>query len=480
MNLKVVLKVLGTVMFWESVLMIPSLIISIIDNSYDRDAFIVSIILLGFIGQMLKSIKVTVNIRKREAYASVALSWLMLSLSGALPYYISGTTPNYLDALFETASGFTTTGATIFTNVESLPRSILFWRSFTLWIGGMGVLVFTMALAPSLGARSIFLMRAELPGPSSGKLVPKLSDTAKILYIIYAVMTAVTLILFLAGGMPLFDAVIHAFGTAGTGGFSVKASGLGHYGSAFIEWTTLVLMFLFGINFSVYYELLKGNWKTALKNEELIVYVIFVISAVFLIFINILPVYNFSISESIRNSAFQVTSVITTTGFATINTNIWPMLSKMLLLILMITGACSGSTTGGLKMIRVIILFKAVIREVRHTVHPSSVSRIKIGGKSVEDDIIDNTLIFSFTYIFVLFVSALILSLDNFDFMTTFSAALASVSNTGSGFELIGPLGSFSQFSNLSKLTMTISMIIGRLEVLPVITLISPSIWQKQ
>ena len=480
MNLKVVLKVLGTVMFWESVLMIPSLIISIIDNSYDRDAFIVSIILLGFIGQMLKSIKVTVNIRKREAYASVALSWLMLSLSGALQYYISGTTPNYLDALFETASGFTTTGATIFTNVESLPRSILFWRSFTLWIGGMGVLVFTMALAPSLGARSIFLMRAELPGPSSGKLVPKLSDTAKILYIIYAVMTAVTLILFLAGGMPFFDAVIHAFGTAGTGGFSVKASGLGYYGSAFIEWTTLVLMFLFGINFSVYYELLKGNWKTALKNEELIVYVIFVISAVFLIFINILPVYNFSISESIRNSAFQVTSVITTTGFATTDTNIWPLLSKMLLLILMITGACSGSTTGGLKMIRVIILFKAVIREVRHTVHPSSVSRIKIGGKSVEDDIIDNTLIFSFTYIFVLFVSALILSLDNFDFMTTFSAALASVSNTGSGFELIGPLGSFSQFSNLSKLTMTISMIIGRLEVLPVITLISPSIWQKQ
>jgi len=268
MNLKVVLKVLGTVMFWESVLMIPSLIISIIDNSYDRDAFIVSIILLGFIGQMLKSIKVTVNIRKREAYASVALSWLMLSLSGALQYYISGTTPNYLDALFETASGFTTTGATIFTNVESLPRSILFWRSFTLWIGGMGVLVFTMALAPSLGARSIFLMRAELPGPSSGKLVPKLSDTAKILYIIYAVMTAVTLILFLAGGMPLFDAVIHAFGTAGTGGFSVKASGLGHYGSAFIEWTTLVLMFLFGINFSVYYELLKGNWKTALKMKN--------------------------------------------------------------------------------------------------------------------------------------------------------------------------------------------------------------------
>lgn len=247
MNLKVVFKVLGTVLFWESVLMIPSLSFSIIDNSYDRDAFIVSIILLGFIGLMLKSIRATVNIRKREAYASVALSWLMMSLFGALPYYISGAAPNYIDALFETASGFTTTGATIFACVESLPRSILFWRSFTLWVGGMGVLVFTLALAPSLGARSIFLMRAELPGPSSGKLVPKLSDTAKILYMIYAAMTGVTIIIFLIGGMPLFDAVIHAFGTAGTGGFSLKAGGLGHYSSAFIEWTTLILMFLFGI-----------------------------------------------------------------------------------------------------------------------------------------------------------------------------------------------------------------------------------------
>ncbi|HBC30243.1 MAG TPA: potassium transporter KefA [Clostridiales bacterium] len=480
MNLKVVFKVLGTVLFWESVLMIPSLIISIIDNSYDRDAFIVTIILLAFMGLMLKSIKVSVNLRKREAYASVALSWLMMSLCGALPYYISGVAPNYIDALFETASGFTTTGATIFANVEILPRSILFWRSFTLWIGGMGVLVFTLALAPSLGARSIFLMRAEFPGPSSGKLVPKLSDTAKILYIIYSIMTGVTIFLFLLGGMPLFDAVIHAFGTAGTGGFSVKSGGLGHYGSSFIEWTTLVLMFLFGINFSLYYAALKGNWKTAIKNDELKIYFIFVILSVLLIFINILPVYNFSISDSIRNSAFQVTSIITTTGFAATDINIWPLLSKIVLMILMVTGACSGSTTGGLKMIRVIILFKSVIREINHTIHPSSVSKIKIGGKSVDDDVVDNTLIFFFTYILILFVSAMILSLDNFDFMTTFSAALASVSNTGSGFELIGPLGNFSQFSNLSKITMTLCMIIGRLEVLPVIALVSPTMWQKQ
>lgn len=480
MNLKVVLKVLGTVLFWESVLMVPSLIISIIENSYDRNAFIVSIVLLGFIGLMLKNIKVNLNIRKREAYASVALSWLMMSLFGALPYYISGAAPNYIDALFETASGFTTTGATIFANVETLPRSILFWRSFTLWIGGMGVLVFTLALAPSLGARSIFLMKAEFSGASSGKLVPKLSETAKLLYIIYGVMTGVTVILFLIGGMPLFDAVIHAFGTAGTGGFSAKAGGLGHYGSSFIEWITVFLMFLFGINFSLYYAALKGNWKSFLKNEELRFYFIFVIFAILLIFINILPVYNFSLSDSIRNSAFHVTSIITTTGFATTDINMWPLLSKIVLFILMVTGACSGSTTGGLKLIRVMILFKSVIREVNHAIHPSSVSKIKIGGKSIDDEIVDNTLIFFFAYIFILFVSIVILSLDNFDFMTTFSAALASISNIGSGFELIGPLGNFSQFSSLSKVTMALCMIIGRLEVLPVIALVSPSMWHKQ
>lgn len=480
MNLRVVLKILGTVLFWESVLMIPSLIISIIENSYDRNAFIISIILLGFIGFMLKSIKVGLNIRKREAYASVALSWLRMSLFGALPYYLSGAAPNYIDALFETASGFTTTGATIFENVEILPRSILFWRSFTLWVGGMGVLVFTLALAPSLGARSIFLMRAEYPGPSAGKLVPRLSDMAKILYIIYGVMTGVTVIIYLIGGMSLFDAVIHAFGTAGTGGFSVKTGGLGHYSSLFIEWTTLVLMFLFGINFSLYYTALKGNWRISLKNEELIFYFIIVIVAVIIIFINIMPVYNFSVSDSLRNSAFQVTSVITTTGFATTDINMWPLLSKMVLLILMITGACSGSTTGGLKLVRVIILFKSVIRDVDHTIHPSSVRTIKIGGKSVDDEIVNNAFIFFFVYIAILFISTVILSLDNFDFMTTFSASVASLSNIGSGFELIGPLGNFSLFSNLSKITMTLCMIVGRLEVLPVIALISPSMWNKQ
>lgn len=480
MNLKIVFKILGIVLSWESVSMIPSLLLSIIDNSIDRNAFIISILILGLLGFTLKRIKVDFNIRKREAYASVALCWLAMSLLGALPYFLSGISPNYIDALFETASGFTTTGATIFTNVEILPRSILFWRSFTLWIGGMGVLVFTLALGPSLGgARSIYLMRAEFTGPSPGKLVPKLSDTAKILYIIYTAMTAVTIVLMLIGGMPLFDSIIHAFGTAGTGGFSLKSYNIGSYGSSFIEWVTAILMFLFGINFSIYYLILKGDWKNALKNEELRVYGVFVFISICLIFLNILPVYEYSISDSLRNATFHVTSIITTTGYAISDINLWPLLSKILLLILMFTGACAGSTTGGIKLMRILVLFKSVGREIKYTIHPGSVSKIKVDGKSIEDHIVKDILIFFFTYIVTLFIGVLILSLDNFDFMTTFSAALASISNIGSGFELIGPLGNFSEFSNLSKVTMTLCMIIGRLEVLPVIALFSPPMWHK-
>lgn len=479
MNLKIVFKILGIVLFWEAVLMFPSLLISIIDNSIDRNAFIISILIVGLLGFVLKSIKVDFNIRKREAYASVALCWVVMSLLGALPYFLSRISPNYIDALFETTSGFTTTGATIFTNVELLPRSILFWRSFTLWIGGMGVLVFTLALAPSLGgARSIYLMRAEFTGPSPGKLVPKLSETAKIMYVIYGAMTGITIILMLIGGMPLFDSVIHAFGTAGTGGFSLKSYSLGSYDSSFIEWVTAILMFLFGINFSLYYVISKGDWKSILKNEELKFYGIFVFISILLIFINILPVYRYSISDSLRNSAFHVTSIITTTGYAISDINLWPLLSKILLIIFMFTGACAGSTTGGIKLMRILVLFKSVRREIKHTIHPGSVSKIKIDGRSIEDDTVKAILIFFFTYILILFVAVVILSLDNFDFMTTFSAALASISNIGSGFEIIGPLGNFSEFSNLSKFTMSLCMIIGRLEVLPVIALLSPSMWR--
>ena len=387
MNLKIVLKIIGTVLFWESVLMTPSFIIAVIDNSFDRNAFLIAIGITATIGLILKNIKAKeYTLRKREAFASVALCWLVISLFGALPYYISGITNSYIDALFETASGFTTTGATIFSNVESLPPSMLFWRSFTLWIGGMGVLVFTMALAPSLGARSIFLMEAEHAGLSPGRLVPKLSDTAKILYAIYSTMTLITIIIFVIGGMPFFDAVIHAFGTAGTGGFSMKTYSIGHYNSVFLEWATVVFMFMFGINFSLYYIILKKDIKTVLRNEELRFYGGLVIASTVLIFINILPLYNYSLGDSLRNAAFQVTSVTTTTGFSITDLNMWPMFSKSLLLLLMFTGACTGSTTGGMKLIRIIILFKSVLKEIKQTIHPGSISKIKIDHKTIDND----------------------------------------------------------------------------------------------
>lgn len=481
MNFAVVLKILGTVMWWEAILMLPSLIISLVDNSYDIQAFIISIIVTGIFGLLLKKINLKgSSMKKREAYSSVALCWLIISIFGALPFYLSGAAPNFVDAFFESASGFTTTGSSIFTNVEHLPRSLLFWRSFTLWIGGMGVLIFTLTLSNTLGARSIFLMHAESTGPVPGKLVPKLSETARILYIIYVLMTIIAVLLFTAGGMPIFDSFIHAFGTAGTGGFSSKALSIGYYNSDFIEWSTGILMFLFGINFTLYYFIFKGEWKNTIKSEELRLYTAIVVVVVSLIYLNNLPTYDYSVYETLKKSFFQVTSTITTTGFATTDINLWPMFSKSLIMIIMFTGACAGSTTGGLKLLRILILSKSVIYEIKHTIHPNSIQTVKVDGKTIDNNTIKSILIFFFIYIIIILASMLIISLENYDFMTTFSSVVASVGNIGSGFEIISPLGNFSSFSNLSKLTLSLCMIIGRLELIPVIALFSPSMWKKQ
>lgn len=481
MNIRVVLKLLGTVLLWESVLMIPSLIISIADNSYDINAFIITIIVIGIFGLSLMRTKTNgLQMRKREGFASVGICWVLMSLLGALPFYLSGAIPSYIDSVFETASGFTTTGSSIVTNIESFPRGLLFWRSFTHWIGGMGVLVLTLALMPSLGARSVFLMRAESPGPSPGKLVPKISETAKILYIIYAAMTAIQIVLLVVAGMPVFDSFIHAFGTAGTGGFSSKALSVGAYNNPYIDWIITVFMFLFGVNFTLHYLLIKGDWKSIYKNEEFRLYLFTVIASVILICINILPLYNHSAKEALRYAAFQVSTIVTTTGYATADFNMWPMFSKAILLILMLFGACAGSTGGGIKFIRVLLLFKTVKNEIRHIIHPNSVSRVKLEGRSVDNDIISGIFIFFFAYIAVMGAAILIVSLDNFDFMTTFSAVLATISNIGPGFEVVGPMGNFASFSVLSKIVLTCCMIIGRLEVMPILLLFSPSIWKKQ
>jgi trk system potassium uptake protein TrkH len=481
MNMRVVLKLLGTVLLWESILMIPSLIISVVDNSSEINAFIISIIIIGVLGFIMMNIKTNgFHMRNREGFAIVAICWVVMSLLGALPFYISGAIPSYIDAVFETVSGFTTTGASILTDIEILPRGILFWRSFTHWIGGMGVLILTMALMPSLGARSVFLMRAESPGPSPGKLVPKISETAKLLYIIYAGMTIIQVILLVMAKMPVYDAFIHAFGTAGTGGFSNKGLSVGAYNSALIDWIITIFMLLFGVNFTLHYLLLKGDWKSVLKNEELRLYGTTVLISIIVICFNILPLYDYSITESITQSSFQVATVVTTTGYATTDFNLWPMLSKSILLMLMFFGACAGSTGGGIKFIRVLLLVKAIVYEIRRTVHPNSIGTIKVDGRKVDTAIMASVMVFFFAYVAIMVIAIIIVSFDNFDFMTTFSSVLATISNIGPGFEIVGPMGNYADFSVLSKIVLTCCMIIGRLEVMPIFVLMSPSIWKKR
>jgi len=481
MNIKVVLKVLGIVLFWESILMIPSLIISIYDSSYEIKAFITAILLCFVTGLILKRIKINKNeMRKREGYASVAICWLVMSMAGALPFYLSGSIPSYIDALFETVSGFTTTGSSIVRNIEIMPRGLLFWRSFTHWIGGMGVLVFTMALVPSIGGSSVFLMRAESPGPTFGKLVPRLSDSSKILYIIYAGMTAVLIVLLIIAGMPVFDSFIYSFGTAGTGGFSMNALSVGYYNNPWIDWIITIGMFIFGVNFSLYYLLLiKGDWKSVIKNEELRFFSFYVLLGTLLVFLNVLPNFNYDMSEALRHSAFTVSALVSTTGFATTDFNLWPMFSKSVLLTLMFFGSCAGSTAGGVKSIRILVLFKSLFNEIRGTIHPNSVQTVKIDGKIVDSDTLRSILIFFFSYVVIIIFSVIIVSMDNFDFMSSFSAVIATISNIGPGFELVGPMGSFADFSNLSKIVLTACMILGRLEIIPVLAAFTPSIWKK-
>ena len=480
MKIKIVLKVLGIVLFWEAALMVPSLLISIIDNSYEIKAFIIAISATALAGFLLSRFKfVKPEMRKREGYAAVALSWLVMSLFGALPFYLSGSIPSYIDALFETVSGFTTTGSSIVRNVEIMPRGLLFWRSFTHWIGGMGVLVFTMALVPSIGGHPVFLMRAESPGPSPGKLVPKIGESSKILYIIYTVMTAILVILLILAGMPVFNSFIYAFGTAGTGGFAMDNLSVGAYNNPWIEWIITIGMFLFGVNFALYYLLIRKEFKHIFKNEEFKLYCFYVVLGIALVVINVMPKFDYNFFEALRHSAFTVSTLVTTTGYSAVDFNLWPMFSKSVLLTLMIFGACAGSTGGGVKSVRILVLIKTLYYEINHTIHPKSVQRIKIDGKALDDDTLKSILIFFFAYIFIIILSVIIVSLDNFDFMTSFSAVIATVSNIGPGFEVVGPMGNYADFSYLSKLIFIADMILGRLEIMPVIALFSPVIWRR-
>ena len=416
----------------------------------------------------------------RDGLAVVALAWIAVSLFGALPFYISGSMPTYVDCFFETVSGFTTTGATILTEVESLAKGILFWRSFTHWVGGMGVLVFVMAILPMGGdGHGMHMLRAEMPGPAPGKLVSRMSDTAKILYGIYLVMTIIEIVLLAAGGMPLYDACIHSFGSAGTGGFSCRNLSVGAYNNPYFDIVIGIFMMLFGVNFNMYYFLLVKRFRDVFRSEELWAYFIIAAVAVGAITVDIVELYD-SVGTSLRHAFFQVSSIMTTTGYATVDFNTWPTFSKAILVTLMFIGACAGSTGGGIKVCRFVILLKSIRHEIHKILHPNAVTVVKLNGKRVGQDTLRGINVYFAAYVFILVASVLIVSIDNFDFATSFSGVLTTINNVGPGISKVGPVENFHMFSPLSKIVFSFDMLVGRLEIIPFLLLLSPALWRKK
>lgn len=481
MNRKMVFATLGQITLAEAALMLLPLAVALIyGEKFTALAFLIAIALALVVGLLLYLTCKTDNkvIFAKEGFVIVALSWLIMSAIGALPFVINGDIPSYVDAFFEIVSGFTTTGATILTNVEALSRGGLFWRSFTHWIGGMGVLVFVMAIIPSISDRSIHIMRAEMPGPIVGKIVPKARETARILYIIYFVMTAAEVIFLLWGEMPLFDSIVHAFGTAGTGGFGIKSDSIASY-SPYLQWVITVFMFLFGINFNIYYLMLLKKFKSVFKSGELWAYVGIAAGATIAICINILPTFN-SFWDALRASAFQVSSIITTTGYSTVDFNLWPTFSKVIIAILMFTGACAGSTGGGFKVTRVVILYKSIKQEIKRMIHPRSVRAIKFEGKVVDKTTLNGVGIYLAVYMMCFIAVLMAISFEPFDFETSFSAVLSCFNNIGPGFSAVGPMASYAEYTGFSKIILSFAMLFGRLEIYPLLIALIPSTWTKK
>ena len=473
--------VIGRILLTEAaLLMLPTAVAAVYGEAVLP--FLIPALLLAVIGLALglRSPKRS-SLYARDGFAVVALAWVLMSVFGALPFVISGDIPHFVDAFFETVSGFTTTGASILTEIEPLGRGVLFWRSFTHWVGGMGVLVFVMAILPmSAGdGHGMHLMRAEVPGPSVGKLVSRMGDTAKILYGIYLAMTVMEIVLLLLGGMPLFDACIHAFGTAGTGGFSSRNISVGAYDSAYFDVVIGVFMLLFGVNFNLYYFLLIKRFRDVFRSEELRAYLLIVGAAVAAIAADIVHIYG-TVGRSLRYAFFQVASIITTTGFATADFNAWPEFSRAILVILMFVGACAGSTGGGVKVARVVILCKTSLGDMRKMLHPNAVTTVRFEGKPLTDRTIRSVHLFLTVYILIFTASVLLLSLERFDLVTTFTAVAACINNIGPGLEVVGPMGNYAQFSPAAKLLLSFDMLVGRLEIFPMLLLFAPSIWKRR
>lgn len=478
MNYRIIIFIIGWVLKIEAVFMLLPVLTGILYRESAVTAFVISGVISFVLGMVMTWKKPKQqHFHIREGFVTVALCWIVMSLMGAVPFMISGSIPNLVDALFETVSGFTTTGASILPEVESLPKCVLFWRSFTHWIGGMGVLVFLLALLKMVGGSHMNLMKAESPGPSVSRLVPTVRSTAKILYTIYLVMTVVEIVLLLCGGMPMFDALTTSFGTAGTGGFGIKNDSIAGY-STYIQVVVTVFMILFGVNFSVYYLILVKKWKQALKSEELRWYLIIIAAAILLISWDIRGLYG-NAGQAVQQAAFQVGSIITTTGYATTDFNVWPEVSRTVLVMLMFVGACAGSTGGGIKVSRFVILLKSTAKEMGHYLHPRQVKKIQMDGKNVDHETVRNVNVFMLVYALIYAFSMLFLAFDGKDLITNFTAVAATFNNIGPGLELVGPAANFSTFSIPAKLVLIFDMLAGRLEIFPLLLLFYKDTWKK-
>ena len=482
MNYRIISYIIGRILQLEAAIFMLPMSVSIL---YGEKTAAISFLICAAISLCL-GLLLTYVIGKndklifaREGFAIVALTWILMSAIGAMPFVISREIPSFADAFFETVSGFTTTGGSILPNVEALSHGMLFWRSFTHWLGGMGVLVFIMAILPQDTGRHIHIMRAEMPGPIVGKLVPKISDTAKILYLIYIGLTLIEVVFLLFGGMDLFESFVHAFGTAGTGGFGIKGDSLGSY-NAYLQWVITVFMLLFGINFNLYYLILIRQFKAVAKSTELWIYIMIVVFSGVAITANILPMFGGSLTEALRHAFFQVASILTTTGYSTVDFNLWPGFSKALLVVLMFIGGCAGSTSGGIKISRFIIAIKTVFKDIRQMIHPRSVSGVKLDGKKVDDKTINSVSVYFAFYFIIFLVIFLLLSLEPFDFETNLTATIACLNNIGPGLSEVGPMGSFAAYSVPAKYLLSLAMLLGRLEIFPILLLFNPSLWKKK
>ena len=478
MNGAMIVYFLGKVLKIEGILMLPSCLVALIYGEKQGFAFALVAGICLILGQIISHKKPKdTTLYLKEGCIATALSWILMSVFGALPFLLTGEIPRFTDAMFETVSGFTTTGASILPEVELLSHCSLFWRSFTHWIGGMGVLVFLLAVVPMSGGSHFNLMRAESPGPSVGKLVPKVNGTARILYVIYFAMTVAEFLLLVMGKMPVFDAICASFGTAGTGGFGIRSDSMASY-SPYIQWVVTVCMALFGVNFNAYFLLLYGKAKKALGMEEVRWYFLIILDAIGIIFFEVRVLYATAF-EAITHVSFQVSSIITTTGFATADFNLWSQSAKTILVLLMFIGACAGSTGGGIKVSRIMILVKTVGKELGSYIHPRSIRKVKIDGKPVEHEVVRSTNVYFVTFMILFCASVFLVSLEGKDLVTNFTAVAATINNIGPGLEIVGPTGNFSSFTDFSKWVLIFDMLAGRLELFPLLILFYPSAWKE-